>query len=62
MKRFDEFSIWLWIARRLPKKLRYAVTINSFAVATTGKFSNIATPEITYDQVMDGAFGKRVFK
>jgi hypothetical protein len=36
-----------WIARHLPKNIQYWATINVWAHATTGKYSNCEAPAVT---------------
>lgn len=43
----------LAIAHVLPHWLRYWVTVDSFARATTGKYSNVHPDEVGYSKVMD---------
>lgn len=37
-------SSGLWVAHRLPRWIRYWVTIDSIAKATTGKYGNTVVP------------------
>lgn len=39
--------IWLWIARRLPRKLVYWATIVLIAEATRGPYSTQIVPDLT---------------
>jgi len=43
----------LWIAMRLPRWLRYWVTLDSIAKATTGKYGSTVVPELRAMDVLD---------
>jgi hypothetical protein len=49
--------IWTYgslaVARRLPRWLRYWVTIDSIARATTGKYGTTVVPELTAMEVLE---------
>lgn len=42
----------LWIARRVPRWLRYWVCIQCWAEATTGKYSHTVAPELRVDEMV----------
>jgi hypothetical protein len=46
----------IWIARRLPKSIRYWVVVDGFAKATTGKYSDTVASELTVFQMQERAF------
>ena len=39
-------KLWTWMAWHLPERLVYWATIRLMANATTGKYSNQATPDL----------------
>ena len=45
MRRMDFFMLWL--AHRLPKRLKYWVLIDCGAKATTGEYGNTVVPDLT---------------
>jgi hypothetical protein len=45
-------KIYQWIAYHCPKKLRYFITIDAVAKATTGEYSSTVVPEITAMEVI----------
>jgi hypothetical protein len=51
-----KFETYLWIAKRLPLRLRYAAVVDAFARASTEKYSNKHIDDITYSNVIEGAF------
>ena len=40
-------SIYRWIALKIPRKLRYFILIDSWAKATTGKYSKEIVSELS---------------
>lgn len=49
----------LSLARALPRWLRYWVTIDSFAKATTGKYSGRHPDEVRFNDVLNAVAGDR---
>ena len=43
----------LWIARRLPRWLRYWAVIDAVAEVTTGKYGNTIVPDLRAMEVLD---------
>ena len=46
-------NIYQTIARYFPRKLRYFILIDSWAKATTGKYSNVEAPSVLMIDVID---------
>ena len=44
---------WLWLARKLPRKLVYWCVIRLLAYATSGSFSNQIVPELTIIEALN---------
>ena len=44
----DKSKFYLWIARRLPRKLVYWAAIRLGVSATSGKYSNEEVPALTF--------------
>lgn len=42
----------MWLARRLPKRLEYAVVINVWARATVQKYTNCHPDEVTWSMAV----------
>ena len=51
--RTQQVYLPLAIAHRLPRWLRYWVTLDSIAKATTGKYGNTVVPELRAMDVLD---------
>lgn len=46
-------KFWLWLARKLPKKLRYWCVIDAGAFATSGKYETTNVPELSMMDMID---------
>jgi hypothetical protein len=46
-------SVGLWVARHLPRWVRYWVTIDSISRATTGKYGDTEVPALHAMDVLD---------
>lgn len=44
--------VLLWLARKMPRSLRYWATIVAGAEATTGKYGNTIVPELKFVDVL----------
>ena len=49
-KRIDFF--WLWIARYMPRDMRYWATIQSCVLATTGQYASTDVISLTIDDML----------
>lgn len=47
------YKIWLWLARRMPLRLRYWVVISEWAKATTGQWSGEEAPALRVSEMTD---------
>jgi hypothetical protein len=45
-------TVCLWLARHMPRRLRYWAVIVAGADATTGKWSATVVPDITFMEVL----------
>lgn len=45
-------NILHWLARKMPRLLRYWATIVSFAEATTGQYGDTIVPELTVAEML----------
>ena len=44
--------ILLWLARKMPRSLRYWATVVSGAEATTGEYANTIVPDLKFKDVL----------
>ena len=49
-------KIAIWIARHLPKSIRYWAICDSFGKATTGKYGDTVASELTVFQMQERVF------
>jgi len=48
----DIDRFYAWLARKLPKRLRYWATIQSCVEATTGEYRHTVVTELTVDHLL----------
>lgn len=46
-------NLCLWLASRAPRRMRYWITLDAIAKATTGKLSNVHVPDVRAMDVLE---------
>lgn len=47
-----EVKFYLWLTRKIPRKLLYWIAIRIGAIVTTGKYGDTIVSELTYIEVL----------